>query len=331
MSNKNKYYEVRRNITELTEQNKQSIMTASVIIYSIGYLFVGIGGLSFQVQPAIGYVTSSSNTGCPAGSTWVEGNNLHWCDGTEEFSAVDEAGDPISLVDGTSSGPSGSLWIEGSNLNWIDTDDDEYSFDGQLFDMQYYWYDTQSHYDTYDHPEGTGGFDEYFDTSNSGVTFGGSGSYDDRIYWHNSDWDAKPSYLPADGYSWKAEGYVYAQTSGTYDFAVDSDDASDVWIDGQKVAYWYGGHGTEGGWSHSGSINLEQGWHRFRARMEEGGGGDGIGVAWQKPGDSSYSVIPASEYSDVGSTGPSGSLWMETRFLHYVDSSGQERVVSSGQ
>lgn len=114
----------------MAEQNKKSVVTASILLYALGYLLVGIGGISFQVQPATGYVTTGSNTACPSGSMWIEGNNLHWCDGSREFSAVDKSGDSISLVDGSSSGPGGAVWIEGNRFHWIDTNSNEYAITG---------------------------------------------------------------------------------------------------------------------------------------------------------------------------------------------------------
>lgn len=117
-------------IVEMAVQNKESVITASILLYAGLYLVVGIGGISFQFQPAQGYVQTSSNSGCPAGSMWIEGNNLHWCDGSIENYAVDESNDRISLVDSSSSGPAGSVWIEGSDLHWIDTNSNEYSYTG---------------------------------------------------------------------------------------------------------------------------------------------------------------------------------------------------------
>ena len=316
-------------IVQMAEQNKQSVLTASILLYAGFYLLVGVGGVSFQLQPAIGYVDSISNTNCPAGSMWIDSSELHWCDGSTEFYTVDETGDLISQL-GSVSGPSGAVWIEGSNFHWIDEGGVEYRFDGALFETQYYWYDTSTYYSNNEHPTDTNSMNQFFDTSNSGVSFGGSGSYNDRVYWWTNGWDAKPSYLPGDGYSWKMEGFVYAPSSGTYDFAIDSDDASDLWIDGDLVVSWYGGHGTDDAWTHTGSKSLEEGWHRIKVRMEEGSGGDGIGVAWQKPGDSSYSVIPGNSYSDGASSQTSGSTWLESRYVHYIDENGNERVLTEG-
>jgi len=110
-----------------------------------------------------------------------------------------------------------------------------------------------------------------------------------------------------DSYATCAVGSIYAPTSGTYDFATDSDDASDVYIggdsvdcahpDGTKVTSWYSGHGDCDCWDHSGSISLDEGFHKVMYRQEEGSGGADWILGWQKPGDSSYSKIPSSYLS----------------------------------
>jgi len=46
------------------------------------------------------------------------------------------------------------------------------------------------------------------------------------------------------------------------------------------------------GWSHRGSITLDKGYHKFEALMQEWWGGDGIKVAWKKPHDKDFSIIP---------------------------------------
>ena len=63
------------------------------------------------------------------------------------------------------------------------------------------------------------------------------------------------------------EGYLKVTTAGTHYFGLNSDDASDMYINGIQVAYWYGGHGhngtitTPGGTQ--GSIYLKTGYHKI--------------------------------------------------------------------
>lgn len=173
--------------------------------------------------------------------------------------------------------------------------------------LNYEWYDTSTYYANNSHPTSAGQLDNFFNSANSGVNFGGSGTWTrDAIDWGDASQagaggtaDAKHSYLPADGFSWKVEGYIVAPETGTYTIGVDGDDADDVFINGQQTAYWYGGHGFSGGWTagtgqNTGTISLTKGeTYAFRARMEEGGGGDGIQVGWQKPSDTGISLIPS--------------------------------------
>ncbi|MGI6278199.1 MAG: DUF2341 domain-containing protein [Patescibacteria group bacterium] len=101
------------------------------------------------------------------------------------------------------------------------------------------------------------------------------------------------------------EGWIYAPESGTYGFATDSDDASDVHINGANwkdnvggtnVVSWYGGHGTSGNWTHNGTISLNAGFHRYVYRHEEVSGGDDWLAGWQKPSDTSYTLIPTENF-----------------------------------
>ncbi len=96
-----------------------------------------------------------------------------------------------------------------------------------------------------------------------------------------------------DQYSLEYEGYIYIPASGTYTFAIDGDDADALLIDGNLVAYWFGGHAFEHGWSHNGQITLSSGYHRISVYMQEYKGADGVKVAWKMPGSSEYEIIPA--------------------------------------
>lgn len=166
-------------------------------------------------------------------------------------------------------------------------------------------YDTQSYYNSNSHANNKSELDQFFDTTNSGVALEKARVHNrPHIFFGNSNQNAGignvnnyPYYITTgdkDGYAWKIESSFVAPETGTYTFGVDSDDASDVLIDGSVVASYYGVHGFSGGVSnHTGTVSLTQGnQYDFAARFEEGGGGDGIAVAWQKPSDSSLSKFP---------------------------------------
>jgi hypothetical protein len=96
-------------------------------------------------------------------------------------------------------------------------------------------------------------------------------------------------------YQWL--GVILAPTTGTYTFGVNSDDASDLFVAGYRVADWYSGHG------YTGTITTPDGnqrtmylkggqWYKIKARFEENSGGEAFFALWKKPGDSSFSEIP---------------------------------------
>lgn len=89
-----------------------------------------------------------------------------------------------------------------------------------------------------------------------------------------------------DEYMTVFEGSLYIPTDGTYEFAVDGDDAVEFSIDGTVVASWYGGHGANASQldNHSGSIFLTEGTYNIKYRHEEQTGGDSYALYWQPPG-----------------------------------------------
>jgi alpha-tubulin suppressor-like RCC1 family protein len=170
--------------------------------------------------------------------------------------------------------------------------------------LTYEWY---THTATV-HPTTTTGLNAFFTTATSGVTFGGSGVYGDIINWGDSGQTgilgvvgAKPPYLPADSYSWRVFGFIKAPETGIYTFSVDGDDACDIIVDGQVIAFWYNGHGFSSQVPRPatavGTISLTAGQiYSFEVRFEEISGGDGIVAAWQPPSGSSIVAIPPSVF-----------------------------------
>ena len=89
---------------------------------------------------------------------------------------------------------------------------------------------------------------------------------------------------------------VYIANNGNYDFGVNSDDASAVFVDGILAVCWLNGHGTSSTWYekyfnsywessstknadlHPNGIYLSKGWHLIVAVFEEVSGGDKIEV-----------------------------------------------------
>jgi fibronectin-binding autotransporter adhesin len=92
----------------------------------------------------------------------------------------------------------------------------------------------------------------------------------------------------SDNYSMSMTGKLMINTSGTYQFGLNSDDASMLWIDGVTVVSNNHDQGMEdqnnpenGGGQASGSIVLTAGYHDIQIGYYEGGGGHGMNVSYQ--------------------------------------------------
>jgi len=94
-----------------------------------------------------------------------------------------------------------------------------------------------------------------------------------------------------DGFTIVVSGYFIPKQTGTYTFTIEGDDAVDVFINDQNVANHYGPHGPDAIGTHTGTIALTAGKkYLFRARMQEGGGGEVMRLFWKKPSEASSSV-----------------------------------------
>src|SRR5437762_8883477 len=74
-----------------------------------------------------------------------------------------------------------------------------------------------------------------------------------------------------DGAIWK--GLINITTAGTYTFTSSSDDASQVYVDGNRVVQNDGAHGIPGGQAVGIPIFLTAGYHAFGARFQQSAGG----------------------------------------------------------
>ncbi len=108
---------------------------------------------------------------------------------------------------------------------------------------------------------------------------------------------------PDDDYLTIIRGKLVIPAQGTYQFAVDGDDAVEVIVDGTYdtatgivsggtvVAGYYGGHGACDCQTYSGSITLDAGEHNIVFRHEEGTGTDSYKFSW-------YRSVPSSAITD---------------------------------
>jgi hypothetical protein len=94
-----------------------------------------------------------------------------------------------------------------------------------------------------------------------------------------------------DGFTIVVSGYFIPKQTGTYTFSIEGDDAVDLFINDQNVVNHYGPHGNFAIGTHTGTISLIAGKkYTFRARMQEGGGGEVMQLFWKKPSESNGSI-----------------------------------------
>ncbi|TWH64055.1 type IV pilus assembly protein PilY1 [Azomonas agilis] len=91
-------------------------------------------------------------------------------------------------------------------------------------------------------------------------------------------------------------GTLRVPATGSYQFAVNGDDAVDFYVGSTRVAYWYGGHGANNSASslasHSGSILLSAGTdYTIKFRHEEGTGDDNWQLWFRPPNDPTNSTL----------------------------------------
>lgn len=81
------------------------------------------------------------------------------------------------------------------------------------------------------------------------------------------------------------KGTISVPTTGTYLFAVDGDDAVELFINGTLVTGWYGGHGACSTCldQHFGFITLTAGSHNITFRHQDATGGDSYALYWKLP------------------------------------------------
>lgn len=98
--------------------------------------------------------------------------------------------------------------------------------------------------------------------------------------------------ISSNDYALDIIGTIIIPSTDTYYFGLDSDDGSDAFIDGIKVADWYGSHGNQG--SPNGNfypITLSAGSHSIRVRMQQRSGGDVVYLYYGYDGIN-WNIIP---------------------------------------
>ncbi len=154
-------------------------------------------------------------------------------------------------------------------------------------------------------------YGEYFD--NEGLSFNSASMPDliDRVPDHiriENSLAHSSSNSPYSGLddrfknNWGARfsGLVDVPESGNWTFYLNSDDGSELWINGVSAIQNYGMHGMR---EISATINLSAGLHDFRIEFFQGGGPHGLKFSWDGP-NVSKTTIPSSVFYVAGSYTP---------------------------
>ena len=142
------------------------------------------------------------------------------------------------------------------------------------------------------------GFDVMFNTANSNTTITHTGEVPISYLYNGS---LQTPRWGNDFYGYKFEFWFVPQQTGTYWFGTNSDDASDILIDGVVVASYYGGHGASG--FQNGSKSMVAG-QRYSVvyRGQEYGGGDVFYFRWARPSAPNTYSYWTNEVTNINST-----------------------------
>ncbi|MGQ0627523.1 MAG: PA14 domain-containing protein [Phycisphaerales bacterium] len=108
--------------------------------------------------------------------------------------------------------------------------------------------------------------------------------------------DATARWLGAPTSRWgiRFSGTISLPSSGAWGFGINSDDGSQLLIDGALVVNNDGLHGMT---NRTGTATLSAGAHTFEIRYFENGGNNGMIATWRSPTEAAFSVIPATAFT----------------------------------
>ncbi|HVR39077.1 MAG TPA: PA14 domain-containing protein, partial [Thermoanaerobaculia bacterium] len=136
-----------------------------------------------------------------------------------------------------------------------------------------------------------------------------------------------PAGVPSTFWGTVWDGVFFAQTAGTYQFLIGSDDGSWLEIDGSLLINNGGNHGTI---ERTAAVNLTAGFHRFKATMFNWAGPYSMYVYWAPPGksfavmtsDVLYAALPAGGDGTSTVVGPAQALPNGTASTPFVWNTG---------
>ena len=148
------------------------------------------------------------------------------------------------------------------------------------------------------HPSNAAEFDAILNTANSNTTITHTGEVPLSIM---CDGSTQTPHWSGDFYAIKFEFWFTPTQTGNYSFGINSDDASDLSVDGTIITTYYGGHGA-GGYQYGSKSMVVGTRYKIVARYQEYGGGDALFVRWSRPSaPNSYSYWNE-EVTNINST-----------------------------
>ena len=141
-------------------------------------------------------------------------------------------------------------------------------------------------------------FDFLLNTANSNTTITHTGEVALSIM---CDGSTQTPHWYSEFYAIKFEFWFIPTQTGSYSFGINSDDASDISVDGTIISTYYGGHGASG--YRYGSKSMVAGTkYKIVARYQEYGGGDALFVRWSKPNAPNTYSYWNEEVTNINST-----------------------------
>lgn len=111
--------------------------------------------------------------------------------------------------------------------------------------------------------------------------------------------DQWPANIRSTNVKMKVTGKLVAPVAGSYAFSLRADETCEIRIDGVLRFSRYANNLNIDSFVNSGSVNLSAGEHDIDVRLINISDQGGISLAWRKPGDSAFSIIPAGNFNSL--------------------------------
>ena len=148
------------------------------------------------------------------------------------------------------------------------------------------------------HPSNAAEFDNMLNTANSNTTITHTGEVALSIM---CDGATQTPHWYSEFYAIRFEFWFIPTQTGSYSFGINSDDASDISVDGTIISTYYGGHGA-GGYQYGSKSMVAGTKYKIVARYQEYGGGDALFVRWSRPSAPNTYSYWNEEVTNINST-----------------------------